>query len=197
MQTIHAGFDGKVFVSCEPGNSPVETRVEASMPWPPGNGTPELKAEWDELMKILESTQPYFPTVEDALRYGRKYPPEWHLGEVMSAQETKSAVRVDEHGVYRVADTRVMLESVIYPFLRGESLESIREGYPALTILEISAAIGFFKANRAEVELYLENQEMLWRRLRADQDSNPSPPVKRLREFKERCERRCIPVWGQ
>jgi uncharacterized protein (DUF433 family) len=114
--------------------------------------------------------------------------------EVNRMSENRDAVRVDEHGVYRVAGTRVMLESVAYPYLNGQSPEYIREAYPALTISEIKAAIAFFDANRAEVDLYLENQENLWQRLRAEQDRNPSPTMRRLRAFRERCERRHIPI---
>jgi uncharacterized protein (DUF433 family) len=95
--------------------------------------------------------------------------------------EKSTAVRIDEHGVYRVADTRVMLESVIYPYLDGHSLNCIREQYPALTIEEIEGAIAFFKANKAEVNAYLARQEKLWEDLRRKQVEENSPLLQKLR----------------
>jgi predicted DNA-binding antitoxin AbrB/MazE fold protein len=74
METFLAEFDGKVFVPCEPVNLPAGTRVEVSLPWPPGKLTLEQKAVWEELKKSLDSTEPHFQTVEDAMRYSRKYP---------------------------------------------------------------------------------------------------------------------------
>jgi uncharacterized protein (DUF433 family) len=95
--------------------------------------------------------------------------------------EKTAAVRIDEHGVYRVADTRVMLESVIYPYLEGHSVNCIREQYPALTIEAIEGAIAFFKAHKAEVNSYLARQEKLWEDLRRKQEEENSPLTQKLR----------------
>lgn len=40
-------------------------------------------------------------------------------------------------GVYRVADTRVSLDSVVYLFREGLSAEGIAESYPALTLEQV------------------------------------------------------------
>jgi len=40
--------------------------------------------------------------------------------------EQTSYVRTDEHGVMRVADTHVMLDSIVAAFDRGHSPETIR-----------------------------------------------------------------------
>ena len=74
METILAEYDGKVFVPCEPVQLEVGAKVLVSRVWPPGNQTPEQKAEWEELKKRIDSTEPYCPTVEDAMRYSRKRP---------------------------------------------------------------------------------------------------------------------------
>ena len=62
METILAEYDGKVFVPCEPVQLEVGAKVLVSRVWPPGIQTPEQKAEWEELMKQVESTEPPFPT---------------------------------------------------------------------------------------------------------------------------------------
>ena len=76
MTTVRAEFDGKVFVPCEPVNLPVGAKVEVTLLWPPGksNMSPEQLQRWEEIEKQLAESEPYFPTVEDAIRYTRKYP---------------------------------------------------------------------------------------------------------------------------
>jgi uncharacterized protein (DUF433 family) len=95
--------------------------------------------------------------------------------------ENKTYVRTDEHGAMRVGHTRVLLESVIYPFQEGQSPEMIRQQYPALSLEEVYGAITFYLANRESVSQYLERQEKLWEELRQKAEQNPSPVVERLR----------------
>jgi len=45
----------------------------------------------------------------------------------------KEYVRLVE-GVYRVGETRVSLDSIVYLFREGMSAESMVESYPALTL---------------------------------------------------------------
>ena len=92
----------------------------------------------------------------------------------------KSYVRTDEHGVMRVGQTRVMLDGVVIAYWEGDSPESIRKQYPSLTLEDVYGAIAYYLGNRAEVDAYLERQEKHWQELRADQDRNPSPLIKRL-----------------
>ena len=95
-------------------------------------------------------------------------------------------VRVDQHGVMRVGNTRVMLESVIFPFLRGDSPESIRGQYPALSLEEVYGAITYYLRHRDEVEKYLSKQEAEWEAWRAKIDQMPTPAViERLRAMKQ------------
>jgi uncharacterized protein (DUF433 family) len=48
----------------------------------------------------------------------------------------KEYVRMIE-GVYRVGDTRVSLDSLVYLFREGMSAESMVECYPALTLEQV------------------------------------------------------------
>lgn len=93
----------------------------------------------------------------------------------------KTYVRVDPHGVFRVGQTRVSLDSVVYAFRQGHSPETIRQQYPALSLEEAYGAIACYLANQDEVDRYLERQEQLWDRLRREAEQNPSPVVERLR----------------
>jgi uncharacterized protein (DUF433 family) len=95
-------------------------------------------------------------------------------------------VRTDEHGVMRVADTRVMLDSVIAGYKQGHSPETIRQQYPALTLEQVYGAITYYLAHQAQVDDYLRRQDALWQRLRREAESRPAPVVKRLRALRRK-----------
>jgi uncharacterized protein (DUF433 family) len=58
-------------------------------------------------------------------------------------------------GVYRIADTRVSLDSLVYLFREGMSAESMVESYPALTLEQVRGALAFYLANENEIDAYL------------------------------------------
>ena len=58
-------------------------------------------------------------------------------------------------GVYRVGGTRVSLDSLVYLFREGVSVEGMVESYPALTLEQVHGALAFYLANQAEVDAYL------------------------------------------
>lgn len=58
-------------------------------------------------------------------------------------------------GVYRVGDTRVSLDSLVYLFREGISAESIVESYPALNLEQVHGALAFYLANQTEIDAYL------------------------------------------
>jgi uncharacterized protein (DUF433 family) len=59
------------------------------------------------------------------------------------------------NGAYRVSDTRVSLDSLVYLFREGMSAESMVESYPALTLEAVHGALAFYLANEAEIDAYL------------------------------------------
>ncbi|MGO9262377.1 MAG: DUF433 domain-containing protein [Bryobacteraceae bacterium] len=66
----------------------------------------------------------------------------------------KEYVRTIEGG-YRVGDTRVSLDSLVYLFSEGMSAESMAECYPALTLEQVHGALAFYLAHRKEIDAYL------------------------------------------
>lgn len=62
-------------------------------------------------------------------------------------------------GVYRVGDTRVSLDSLVYLFREGMSVESMVESYPALTLEEVHGALPYYLANQEEIDAYLAEGE--------------------------------------
>lgn len=78
-----------------------------------------------------------------------------------------SYVEQDETG-YRVAGTRVSLESVVFAFREGWSPETIAgECFPTLTLEQVYGAIAYYLAHRAEIDAYLEHVEAAFEAERA------------------------------
>jgi len=79
----------------------------------------------------------------------------------------KEYVEVRDGG-YRLAGSRVSLDSIVYGYLRGESAESIAESFPAVTLELVYGAIAYYLANRAEIDEYLRAQSEEYERLRKE-----------------------------
>lgn len=60
---------------------------------------------------------------------------------------------------YRIAGTRVSLDSVVHAFLRGETAEAIAQSFPLLTLEQVYGAIAFYLANRNAVDDYLTQRQ--------------------------------------
>ena len=68
-------------------------------------------------------------------------------------------IRADEHGGFRVGNTRVLLDLVIYSFRLGHTPETITSQYPSLSLDDVYLAIGYYLRHRDEVDTYLQQQE--------------------------------------
>jgi uncharacterized protein (DUF433 family) len=90
-------------------------------------------------------------------------------------------VTTDEHGVMRVGQTRVMLDSVLASFHEGCSAETIVQQYPSLSLEEVYGAIAFYLGHRDAVDAYLVRQDAVWNREREAAARSASPVVARLR----------------
>jgi uncharacterized protein (DUF433 family) len=69
-------------------------------------------------------------------------------------------------GVYRVAGTRVSLDSIVYAFLDGHTAESIQQSFPVLTLEQVYGAITYYLAHREAIEAYLWEQEAAFETLK-------------------------------
>ena len=63
------------------------------------------------------------------------------------------------NGMYYVAGTRVMLDSIALGFLNGSSPETIRENFPTLTLEQVYGATAFYLRNRDAVEAAMSDRE--------------------------------------
>lgn len=98
--------------------------------------------------------------------------------------QAKSYVRIDEHGVYRVCESRVMLDSIVAAFDQGHSPETIQQQYPALSLEAVYGSIAYYLANNAEVQEYMRRQEAEWAKARARSETRPSTVVERMRALR-------------
>lgn len=62
-------------------------------------------------------------------------------------------------GFYRLAGTRVSLDSIVYAFYRGQTAESIAQSFPTLTLEQVYGALTFYLANQSEIDIYLKEAE--------------------------------------
>jgi uncharacterized protein (DUF433 family) len=89
-------------------------------------------------------------------------------------------------GAYKVAGTRVSLDSIVYAFRRGAAPESIQRSFPSLTLEEVYGAIAFYLANQQEVDQYLVEDEQEFEKLRqASRAAHPEWYEKMERARKE------------
>ena len=97
----------------------------------------------------------------------------------------KEYVRTDEHGVKRVSNTRVMLDSILAGFHQGHSPESIQQQYPSLSLEEVYGTITYYLANQSEVNEYLQRQQRIWQQERERAAQRESSVLQRMRGLKK------------
>jgi len=66
--------------------------------------------------------------------------------------------KVDD--VYRMAGTRVSLDSIVYAFWRGQTAESIAQSFPVLTLEQVYGALTFYLANKSQIDSYLKKAQI-------------------------------------
>jgi uncharacterized protein (DUF433 family) len=53
---------------------------------------------------------------------------------------------------YRLVGSRISLESIVYAYWNGQTVESIGQSFPGLTLEQIHGALAFYLAHRSEVD---------------------------------------------
>jgi uncharacterized protein (DUF433 family) len=61
--------------------------------------------------------------------------------------------------VYRVAGTRVALDSIIRRFWEGDAPEAIVQSFPVLTLEQVYGAIAYYLCHQARIDTYLKQAE--------------------------------------
>jgi uncharacterized protein (DUF433 family) len=85
----------------------------------------------------------------------------------------------------RIKGSRIGIETVLYQYIhRAQTPEAIAAAYPTLRLAEIYATILYYLENREQIDAYLADWIEFGRRMREEQERNPSPAVARLRALK-------------
>lgn len=92
-------------------------------------------------------------------------------------------------GAYRVAGSRVSLDSVVYAFLGGQSPESIVDSFPTLSLEQVYGAITFYLSNRMEIDAYLKQGEEEFEAIRQTAREANSLLYKKLEEARQQTPR--------
>ena len=85
-------------------------------------------------------------------------------------------------GSWRIAGTRVSLDSVVYSFCDGATPEEICQDFPALSLPVVYAAIAYYLNNREQVDRYLQHAQGSADELRRELNSRQKGFVRDLRQ---------------
>jgi uncharacterized protein (DUF433 family) len=84
-------------------------------------------------------------------------------------------LETDLHGVIRVGQTRVTLDTIISVFKQGTTAEEIAHRYPVLHLADIYATIAFYLKHQQEVEQYLKERQKQAQAIRSTNQANFDP----------------------
>ncbi len=75
-------------------------------------------------------------------------------------------------GVFKVGDSRVSLDSVVYSFNDGNGAAEIQHQYDSLSLAQVHAAIAYYLHNKEKVDAYIvaheKEREKFWREHEAE-----------------------------
>lgn len=83
---------------------------------------------------------------------------------------------------FEIKGHRIGIESVLYEYIyRSQTPEEIADRFPTLTLEEIYATNLYYLHNEQEIHDYMTKWIEHGRRMRAEQERNPSPAILKLR----------------
>lgn len=99
-------------------------------------------------------------------------------------------LRIDEHGVARVGQSRVTLDTVVAAFRLGETAEGIVESYPTLHLADVYRILGYYLLHRHTVDAYVAEREREASQLREEIEADLNPTGLRARLLARRADER-------
>ncbi len=68
-------------------------------------------------------------------------------------------LETDVHGVIRVVNTRVTLDTIVTAFKDGATAEEIAQQYPTVLLADVYSILGYYLRRRGEIESYLTQRQ--------------------------------------
>jgi len=62
-------------------------------------------------------------------------------------------------GIYRVAQTRISLDSLVYAYLNDQTAEAIAQSFPLLSLDQVYGALAYSLAHRKQIDAHLQRGE--------------------------------------
>ena len=101
----------------------------------------------------------------------------------MSLQEVPSDLFYwTPQGTWRIAGTRVSLNSVIFSFLDGATPEEICQDFPSLSLAQVYSTIAYYLTHRPQVDAYLQEQQQQADRLQQESQTQHAKFLADLRQ---------------
>ncbi len=69
---------------------------------------------------------------------------------------------------YRVARSRVSLDSVVHAYLNGQTAESIAQSFPEITLEQVHGVLAFYLGHQSEIDAYLATSQAKYDHLREE-----------------------------
>jgi uncharacterized protein (DUF433 family) len=86
-----------------------------------------------------------------------------------------------DDGGYRIAGTRVSLDSVVHAYWDGRTPESIVADFPSLTPERVHGALAYYLRNRERIDRHLAVQSDRFEQLRRESESRNAELLGRVR----------------
>ena len=86
---------------------------------------------------------------------------------------------------YRIAGTRVSLDSIVYDYLSGLSPEAITDNFDTLSLEQVYGAITFYLSHRDEVDRHLMQNRVKFDALRKQARESHPLLYRKLEEMQE------------
>jgi len=98
-----------------------------------------------------------------------------------AGQPETDLIKPTREGVWRVAGTRVSVDSIIHGFWGGATPEQIVQDYEALTLAQVYGVVHYYLTHRKAVGAYLKTQERMDKKLRRELRADHAPFLADLR----------------
>lgn len=98
------------------------------------------------------------------------------------AESTVEYVTQTTQGAWRVANTRVSLDSIVHAYWDGRLPEAIVADYPTLTLEQVHGAIAFYLRHRSVIDQYLAGQDARWQQFQQESAARHGPLLQRIRQ---------------
>lgn len=94
---------------------------------------------------------------------------------VLSPTPEVIPLATDAHGIMRVGNTRVTLDTVIAAFADGATAEEIVQQYPSLHLADVYSVIGYYLRHAPEIDAYLQQRRVQRETIRQQNEARFDP----------------------